>query len=74
MPDVRHIYAKVSDMAKEKMCPYTQPDHALPHWKFVFTCCAKCTCVNLTDQEKDDQYSETSTLICFNIYHLIARC
>ena len=68
------MYAKASDMAKATMCTYPQSDHALPHWKCVLWCCAKCTCVNLTDQETDYQYSNTSPSICFNIYHLIARC
>ena len=36
--------------------------------------CAKCPSINLTDQEIDDQYNNTSPLICFRIYHLIARC
>ena len=35
MPHGRHIYAKASDMANAKMCTYSQPDHALPHWKCV---------------------------------------
>ena len=35
MPHVHHIYAKASDMTKEKMCEYPQSDNALPHWKCV---------------------------------------
>ena len=50
MPHVHHIYAKASDMTKEKMCEYPQSDNALPHWKCVLRCCAKCTCVSLPDQ------------------------
>ena len=61
-------------MAKATMCAYTQSDHALPHWKCIMQCCAKCPGVNLLDQETDDQYSNTSPSICFHIYHLIARC
>ena len=63
MPHGRHIYAKVSDMAKATMCTYPQSDHALTQWKFVLPCCAKCSCVNLSDQETDDQYSYTSPSI-----------
>ena len=44
------------------------------HWKFVLKCCAKCTSINLPDQETDDQYPKNSDLIRFYIYHLIARC
>ena len=49
----RHIYTKVSDMAKATMYEYKQSDDALPHWKCVFRCCAKFPCVNLPDQEID---------------------
>ena len=34
---------------------------------------AKCPNINLSDQETDDQYSDTSESIRFHIYHLIAR-
>ena len=37
-------------------------------------CCAKCPSVNLSDQEKYDQYSDTSPSNLFHIYYLIARC
>ena len=42
-----HIYVKAYDMAKATMCAYPQPDHMLPHWKFVLQCCAKFPSVNL---------------------------
>ena len=74
MPHGRHIYAKVFDMTKATMCAYSQSDHALPHWKCVLKCCDKCPIVNLTYQETDYQYSNTSPSIRFNICHLIARC
>ena len=32
------------------------------------------TCITITDQETDDQYTNTSTSIYFHIYHLIAHC
>ena len=35
MPDGLHIYAKAYEMAKVKMCTYSQSDHALPLWKCV---------------------------------------
>ena len=38
------------------MCAYPQSDYALPHWKCVMRCCAKCPSVNLPDQETDDKY------------------
>ena len=74
MPHGRHIYAKSSDTIKEKMCVYPLSDHALPYWKCVLQCCAKCTCVNIPDQETYDQYSGTTTSISFHIYHIISRC
>ena len=55
------------------MCSYPHSDHALPHWKCVMQCCAKFPCVNLPDQETNDQYSDTIPSILFHIYHLIAR-
>ena len=48
-----HIYAKASDMEKDKMCTYPQYYNAFPHWKFVFRCCAECTFINLPEQETD---------------------
>ena len=65
MPHGRHIYEKVSDVEKAKMCAYPQSYHALTHWKCVMRCCAKCPSIHLTDQEKDDQYSNTSPSIFF---------
>ena len=56
MPHRRHIYANTYDMEKAKICAYPQSDHALPYWKGVLKCCFKCSCVNITDQETDDQY------------------
>ena len=57
MPHGCHIYSKASGMTKAKMCAYTQSYHALPDWKCVLQCCAKCPCVNIPDQKTDDQYS-----------------
>ena len=56
------------------MCAYPQSNHALPHWKCVMQCCAKCPCVNITDQETDYQYSDTTPSLRFHIYHRIACC
>ena len=70
----RHIYDKIYDMVKEKMCAYPQSDHVLPHWKCVLRCCAKFQSVNLPDQERDDQYSNTIPSTSFHIYHQIAHC
>ena len=74
MPHGRHIYAKVSDMTKATMCEYPQSDHAFPQWNCVLRCCETCLCVNLTDQETDYQYYNTSPSIRFHVYHLILSC
>ena len=74
MPHGRHIYAKEYDTEKATMGAYSQTYHALPHWKFVFICCAKCPSINLPDQETQDQYPDTSPSTRFHIYHPIARC
>ena len=50
MPHGTHIYAKSSDLAKEKMCSYPQLDHELPHCKCALRFFARCLCVNLPDQ------------------------
>ena len=55
MPHGRHIYFKESDMAKATLCTYPQSDHALSHWKCVLRCCDDCPCINLPDQETDNQ-------------------
>ena len=70
----RHVYAKAYDTAKVKICAYSQSDHALPHWKFLLQCCAKCSSIDIPDQETYDQYPDTSPSIHFYIYHIIARC
>ena len=74
MPHVRHIYSKVYDMSQVKMCTYPQSDHALPHWKCVLRCCAEFPCINLPDQEMDNQNSDTTPSIRFHIYHIISHC
>ena len=65
MPHGCHIYAKASDMVNGTMCTYPQSDHAIPHWKCVLRCCAKCTCINLTDQEIDNQIQTQNTQLSF---------
>ena len=74
MPHGRHIYAKAYDMAKAAMCAYPQSDHELPHCKCVFLCWVKCPCINIPDQETDNQYSERTPPIWFHIYHVILPC
>ena len=74
MPRGCHIYAKASDMAQATMCAYPQSDHAPPPWKCVLRCCDDCPCINLPDQETDNQNSNTTPSIRFHIYHIIARC
>ena len=69
-----HIYLKAYDISKATMCAYPKSYHALPHCKCVFRCCAKCPCLNLPDQETDNQYSDTSISIQFHIYHIILIC
>ena len=69
-----HIYAKVYDMEKAKMCAYHQSYHALPHWKCVLLFCANFLYINVNDQETDNQYSDTTPSMRFHIYHIIARC
>ena len=46
----------------------------LPHWKHVLRCCVIFPCINLLDQETDNQYSDTTPSIGFHIYHIIAGC
>ena len=74
MPHGRHIYSNTYDMAKATMCANSQSDNALPHWKYVLRCCAKCPSINIPDQETYDKHPNPSTSISFHIYHLIARC
>ena len=60
MPHGRHIYAKEYDMEKATMCAYHQYYHAIPHWKCVLRFYDDCPCINISDQETDNQYSETT--------------
>ena len=74
MPHERHIDAKESNIAKATMCAYPQSDHAIPHWKCELRYCADYPCINIPDQETDNQYSETTPSIRFHIYHIIVCC
>ena len=74
MLDGHHICDKAYGMVKAKMCAYPQSDHTLPHCKFVLPCFAKCTCINITDQEIDYQYSHIIPSIHFHIYHFTLCC
>ena len=74
MPHGRHIYAKAYDTEKATMLTYPQSDHEFTHWKCVLRCCDKCPCINLPDQETDNQCSETTPSIRFHIYHIIRHC
>ena len=69
-----HIFSKSYDMAKATVCAYSQSDHALSHWKYVFRFCAKFLSINLPDQEIDYQYPNTSPVVRLHIYSLIAHC
>ena len=70
----RHIYSKASDMVKATIFAYPQSNHALPHWKCLLQFCDDCPCINIPDQEINNQYSETTPPIRFLIYHIIAHC
>ena len=74
MPRGRQIYSKSSDMEKDKMCAYTQSDHALPHCKFVIIFCSEWIFINIHDQEIYNHYSDTAPSIQFHIYHINACC
>ena len=62
MTHERHIDAKSSDMAKATMCEHPTYYHALPHCKCVLRCCADCICINIPDQETDNQKLRHNTL------------
>ena len=72
MPNGRLIYSKSYDMEKATMCAYPQSDHALPRCKCVLRWCAKCPCINLPEQETDNQYSGTTPSIRFHVYQITA--
>ena len=74
IPHEHHIYARLSYMEKTKLCTYPQSGCAFPHWKCVLRFCSKWPCINLPDQEIDNQYSEITSSIRFHIYHIIGRC
>ena len=74
IPRERHIYAKASDMAKSTMCTYPWSGNALLPWKCVLRYRTKCPCLNIPDQDIDNQYSETTPSIRFHIYHIIGCC
>ena len=74
MSNGSHIYTKSYDMEKAKMCTYIKSDRAIPNWKFLLRCCAKFPCINITDQETNNQYSDTTLSIRFHIYHIIGHC
>ena len=74
MPHRHRIYAKASDMEKTAKFAYPQSDDAFLHWICVLLCCAECSCINLLDQEIDNQYSDTKTSISFCIYYIIVSC
>ena len=74
MPHGRHIYVKEYDIEKATMCAYSHSYHELTHCKCLLRCCAKCSSINLPDQETYYQYPNTSPSIHFHIYHIIACC
>ena len=65
MPHGRHIYAKTSDMENVTMCTYPHPDHALPHWKCLLRCCAKCPHINIPDLETNKNMKKQHPQLCF---------
>ena len=74
MPHGSHIYAKLYDMEKAKMCAKSKSYHSLPHWKFVLRCCSQCPSINIPVQETDVKHPNPNPSISFHIYHMIARC
>ena len=56
------------------MCTYPQSDHALTPCKCVLRFYSYCPCINITDQEIDNHYSETTPSIRFHIHHIIEYC
>ena len=74
MPHGSHIYDKSYEMAKATMCAYSQSDHVLLHWKCILRCCSKWKGINISDEDTYDKHPNLSPSICFQIYHLIAKC
>ena len=74
MPHGKHTPKTVSDINMATMCAYKSSKYALPHWKCVLRCCAKCPCINLPSPEYDQKNSNIIPIIRFNVYHLIERC
>ena len=62
MPHVRHVFHTASDNAIETMCEHLSSNYALPHWKFIFCCCAQCPCMGLPGTESDRQKSNVISI------------
>ena len=74
IPHVKHVFKTASDIAMATMCAYPSFKNSLPHWKFVMRCCAKCSCIDVTSPESDQNKSNVSSTIRFHVYHIITCC
>ena len=47
VPHGKHMFQTSYDMLMAKMCAYPSSKYALPHWKYVLSCCAQCPRIDL---------------------------
>ena len=71
IPHGNHMSKIASDMAVEIFYEYPSSKYALPHWKCVMNCCAKCPCIDIPSPESDQHNSNVSPTIRFYVYHPI---
>ena len=56
------------------MCTYPKPDHALTHWKCALRCCADCPCINLPNQDTDNNMNKQHPqfgFTCITSLHIV---
>ena len=73
MPHGRRIYETAYVISMAAVFAYPQYQHALPHCKYVLSCCSNFPRIGIPDQESDRHHSNAYTSMRFHIYHLISR-
>ena len=73
-PHVCHIYNSAADMAMATMCTCPSQHHALPHCKFVLSCCDKFPGISIPHQGTNTEAKNTCSTIYFHVYRNVSRC
>ena len=73
IPHGKNIFKAASGMYMATICAYSSSNYALPYWKCVLRCYAKCPRIDIPSPESDQHNNHVSHTICFHVYRALGN-